>query len=92
MSCFSEDAVYLALKGEESGTSWSGDIFSAFAHQGQQPIKHSTRAHSNTKFHAHITKWVAESNRPANIISDPELINLFTTGHPHLKVPSPNTV
>jgi hypothetical protein len=23
---------------------------------------------------------------------DPELVNLFTTGHPHLKVPSPNTV
>jgi hypothetical protein len=41
---------------------------------------------------AHIAKWVAESNRPANIVSDPELINLLTTGHPHLKVPSPNTV
>jgi hypothetical protein len=37
-------------------------------------------------------KWVAESNHPASIISDPELINLLTTGHPHLKVPSPNTV
>jgi len=35
---------------------------------------------------------VAESNRPAAVVSDPELINLLTTGHPHLKVPSPNTV
>ena len=35
---------------------------------------------------------MAESNRPANIVSDPELIDLLTTGHPHLKVPSPNTV
>lgn len=41
---------------------------------------------------AHIVKWVVESNRPASIISDPELINLLTTGHPHLKVPTPNTV
>jgi hypothetical protein len=41
---------------------------------------------------AHIAKWVAESNRPATIVSDPELIDLFTTGHPHLKVPSPSTV
>ena len=36
---------------------------------------------------AHIAKWVAES-----IVSDPELIDLLTTGHNHLKVPSPNTV
>lgn len=35
---------------------------------------------------------MAESNRPASIVSDPELIDLLTTGHPHLKVPSPNTV
>ena len=41
---------------------------------------------------AHIAKWVAESNRPATVISDPELINLLTTGHPHLKVLSLNTV
>jgi len=41
---------------------------------------------------AHIAKWVAESNRPANIVSDPELIGLLTTGRPTLKVPSSNTV
>ena len=41
---------------------------------------------------AHIAKWVAESNRPATIVSDPELIDLLITGHPHLKVPCPNTV
>jgi hypothetical protein len=41
---------------------------------------------------AHLAKWVAESNRPASIVTDPELVNLLTTGHPHLKVPSPNTV
>jgi hypothetical protein len=106
--CFSEDIV----KNGESGGSRSGNIFSAFARQGQQSVTYSHRAHSSTEFRyvhnfkfyvlflrlmyiyisAHIAKWVAESNRPANIVSDPELINLLTTGHPHLKVPSPNTV
>ena len=35
---------------------------------------------------------MAESNRPASIVTNPELIDLLTTGHNHLKVPSPNTV
>jgi hypothetical protein len=41
---------------------------------------------------AHIVKWVAESNHPANIVSDPELIDLLMTGHLHLKVSCPNTI
>ena len=41
---------------------------------------------------AHTVKWVTESNHPAAIVADAELINLLMTGHPHLKVPSPNTV
>ena len=35
---------------------------------------------------------MAESNHPASIITNPELIDLLTTGHNHLKVPSPNTI
>src|SRR5882724_1005818 len=40
---------------------------------------------------AHIAKWVAESNHPPSIISDPDPdpIVIFMTRHPHLKVPSP---
>jgi hypothetical protein len=41
---------------------------------------------------AHIVRWVAESNRPASIVSNPKLIDLLTTGRPIIKVPSPNTV
>ena len=41
---------------------------------------------------AHIVKWVAKSNCPANITSNPELVELLTTGHPYHKVPSPSTV
>ena len=35
---------------------------------------------------------MAESNHLASIVTDPELIDLLTTGHNHLKVLSPNTV
>ena len=35
---------------------------------------------------------MAESNCLASIVTNPELIDLLTTGHNHLKVPSPNTV
>jgi hypothetical protein len=41
---------------------------------------------------AHIAKWVAENNCPANIVSNPELIELLMTGRPAIKIPSPNTI
>jgi hypothetical protein len=47
--CFGEDSVNAAMKGE-SGTSWSGNIFSAFAHQGKKPATYSHRAHSTPEF------------------------------------------
>ncbi|KAF8469359.1 hypothetical protein DFH94DRAFT_616566, partial [Russula ochroleuca] len=84
--CFGEDGVNATMKGEAAG-SQSGSIFNAFAHQGQRPVKHSNRAYTSLEF-----RYVYNCNRPANIISDPELITLFMTGHPHLKISSPNTV
>ena len=47
--CFGEDAVNEALKGESSG-SRSGNIFSAFARQGQRPVTYSHRAHLTPEF------------------------------------------
>jgi hypothetical protein len=41
---------------------------------------------------AHIAKWVAGNNHPASIIADPELVDILTSGCPHIKVPTPNTV
>lgn len=105
--CFGEDVINATTKGEAAG-SQSGSIFSAFAHQGQWPVKHSNRAHTSLEFwyvynfnkcfhqlmytSAHIVKWVAESNHPANIVSNPKVITLFMTGNPHLKIPSANTI
>lgn len=45
-----------------------------------------------TTHSACIVKWVTESNRPANIVSDAELQNIFTAGRPHAVVPSVSTV
>ncbi|KAF8225867.1 hypothetical protein L208DRAFT_1015832, partial [Tricholoma matsutake] len=88
--CFGEEAVNSAFKGEKFTP--SGNIFTTSAHQGQCPVTYSHCTHTNPEMCAHIAKWVAENNRPANIVSDPKLIKLLTMGHPNIKVPSPNTV
>lgn len=47
--CFSEDTVNEAVRGE-SGGSWSGNIFSAFASQGKCPVTYSHHPHSTPEF------------------------------------------
>jgi len=47
--CFGEDCVNAAVSGN-AVTSRSGNIFSAFARQGQNPVTFSHRAHTNTEF------------------------------------------
>ncbi|KAF8225497.1 hypothetical protein L208DRAFT_1071688, partial [Tricholoma matsutake] len=79
--CFGEEAVCAALKRENFTP--SSNIFTTFAHQGQCPVTYSHRTHTNPEM---------QNNRPANIVSDPELIKLLTTGWPNIKVPSPNMV
>ncbi|KAF8229146.1 hypothetical protein L208DRAFT_1288230 [Tricholoma matsutake] len=78
--CFGQDAVNMAVDGKPGIP--TSNIFSLFAHQGQWPVTYSHCAHLNPEF----------CNHPANIISDPELIDLLMTGHLHLKVPCPNTI
>jgi hypothetical protein len=41
---------------------------------------------------ARLVKWIAENNRPANIINDAELHNLLTAGRPHISIPSSTTL
>jgi len=47
---------------------------------------------SSSNSSARIVKWVTENNRPANIIKDCELRELLTAGHPHIELPSPDTI
>jgi hypothetical protein len=37
-------------------------------------------------------KWLAENNRPFQILLDPGLRTLLKTGRPHYYIPHPNTV
>lgn len=48
--CFGEDAVNAAMKGEAASEGRTGNIFAAFARQGQRPVTYSHRAHTNTEF------------------------------------------
>jgi hypothetical protein len=47
--CHGEDCVNARMNGE-SGPSQSGNIFSSFALQGQQPVTYSHRAHTSLEF------------------------------------------
>jgi hypothetical protein len=91
IGCFGAEAVKLAISSKEI-ESRSGSIFTAFARQGQKPVAYSHRAHTNTEVRARIVKWVTENNRPANIVKDRELIDLFCAGRPQVSIPSPITV
>jgi len=46
--CFGEEAVQNTTKGK-AGVTQSASIFSIFAHQGQPPVRHSHRTHTNTE-------------------------------------------
>lgn len=35
-----------------------------------------------------MARWVAESNRPLNIVADRELKEILCAGHPEVRVPS----
>jgi hypothetical protein len=89
--CFGPDAVKQAFEGK-AFTDNSASVFESFARQGQKPVTVSHRSLTNPEARAHIVKWIAENNRPANILTDRELITLFTAGRPHITVPSPKTI
>ena len=92
IKCWGEEAVRNACEGAKPRENVSGSICAAFARQEQQPVRVSHRTHTTSQARAHIVKWVTESTRPADIISDRELRELLTAGRPKLELPSPNTV
>jgi len=91
LRCFGEDAVKQAFEGKAFKDS-SASVFESFARQGQKPVTVSHRSLTNPEARAHLVKWIAENNRPANILIDRELITILTAGRPHITVPSPKTV
>lgn len=41
---------------------------------------------------AEIVRWVSESLRPLNLVSDRGFLSLMKTGHPRSYIPSPSTI
>jgi hypothetical protein len=48
IACFGEDAVKNVIKGKDAGTD-SGSIFTVFSRQGQQPVNHTHKTHTNAE-------------------------------------------
>jgi len=67
-------------------------ITAAFERQGKDKVTFSHRQHTKTESRAEIVRWVAESKRPFNIVSDRGFRNLMKTGRPEYYIPLPATV
>jgi hypothetical protein len=100
--CWGKDVVKARMKGVEAqGT--DGSIFSVFARASEHPVAASDRTLTEaelrcvtipffstvlmTSSRAHIVRWVAESNRPLNIVEDREFRHILAAGRPEYSLP-----
>jgi hypothetical protein len=67
-------------------------ITTAFKRMGKSKVTFSHRQHTKTELRAEIVRWVAESKRPFDIVSDRGFQSLMKTGRPEYYIPSPTTV
>jgi hypothetical protein len=67
-------------------------IMAAFERQGKDKVTFSHRQHTKTESRAEIVRWVAESKRPFDIVSDRGFQKLMKTRRPEYYIPSPATV
>jgi hypothetical protein len=65
-------------------------ITAAFKRKGK--VKYSHRQHTKTEARAEIIRWVAESQRPFEVVADCGFQCLMKTGRPDYYIPSPTTV
>ena len=83
---------------EIRGTSGKGILHSqssitkAFERQGKGKVKYSHRQHTSMEARAEIVRWVAESQRPFEIVNDCGFQSLMKTGRSECYIPSPTTV
>jgi hypothetical protein len=67
-------------------------IMATFERQGKDKVTLSHRQHKKTKSRAEIVRWVVESKRPFNIVSDCGFQNLMKTGRLEYYIPLLATV
>ncbi|KAF5370312.1 hypothetical protein D9758_006880 [Tetrapyrgos nigripes] len=70
----------------------SGSIYVAFEKSGKRKVTYSYQQHTKTETRAEMTRWVAESMRPFNIVQDRGFQCLMKTGRPHYYIPHPTTI
>ena len=63
-------------------------ITAAFERKGKGQVRYSHRQHTKTEARAEIVRWVAESQRPFQIVEDRGFKNLMKTGWPDYYIPS----
>ncbi|TFY61175.1 hypothetical protein EVG20_g7153 [Dentipellis fragilis] len=69
-----------------------GSITAAFERSKKGKVTYSHRQHTKAETKAEIIRWVSESLRPFNIVSDRGFNCLMKTGRPGYYIPSPSTV
>jgi hypothetical protein len=67
-------------------------IMVAFKRKGKGKVKYSHRQHTTTESRVEIIQWVAESQRPFEIVEDQGFQSLMKTGWPDYYIPSGRTV
>jgi hypothetical protein len=67
-------------------------ITAAFKRKGKGKVTFLHRQHTKTESRAETVRWVVESKRPFNIVSDRGFQSLMKTGRLEYHIPSPVTV
>ena len=100
-SCWGEDAYQAAQDAKTAKSARetivqsilkTGTITSAFKRKGKGKVTYSHRQHTKTESRAEIVRWVAESLRPFETVTDRGFQSLMKTGRPELYIPSPVTI
>ncbi|KAF8867527.1 hypothetical protein BD779DRAFT_1407494, partial [Infundibulicybe gibba] len=79
---------------QESGALSVQLITSAFKRlgKGKGKVLYSSRQYTNAECRAEVVRWITESVRPFNIVSDRGFLSLMKTGRPMYYIPGPRTV
>src|SRR5882724_3989881 len=67
-------------------------ITAAFKRKGKGKVKYSHWQHTKTDMRAKMVWWVAQSQRPFEVVTDHGFQCLMKTGRPDYYIPSPTTV
>jgi hypothetical protein len=81
-----------ALKGVDNRKLREGSIVLTFDRTGKGPVTYLTRPPTKAEIKAFHVRWVAESQRPFEIVKDPAYLQNMKEGRPEQYVPSPTTV